>query len=380
MKKSLRRLSLSIALIQLLSSTGISVLKDKESRTLTPGSSIELKDNDFNSINNNLFVDDTDPEHIRCFRIDNETGERRNISIFDEENIPSRQYGASQLVFRRKFNALIADPLIFEEMQNYFPVSDFSSTEEAMYFYERYFDLIYNRGCGYVAAADYVFHKYEGREEEFFNTFGFPMYTVNEGKDIDFNYELFVLKFFNYSIIQIGESKERIINSMLKDLYNFQLQELINSSEYKRKLPDDFTNWTKEQWDDWHRFDEERNRKFHSLYDKWTHAENNYVEVAIPLTASFGYFYAFLQQYGISSNITYKEIVTNFSVDDIVASDNFKLYKIEEEDVLENVRSHYIYIVGVTEDNKTIVSSWGERYVFDNSHANWTEKILIKTN
>ena len=35
-----------------------------------------------------------------------------------------------------------------------------------------------------------------------------------------------------------------------------------------------------------------------------------------------------------------------------------------------------MYITGLTDDNKIIVSSWGKKYIFDNSEAYWISKNL----
>ena len=58
-------------------------------------------------------------------RVDSDTGEYENISIFDEENLKSHQYGASQRVFRNNSDELVKDPLIWEEMQTVKPVETF---------------------------------------------------------------------------------------------------------------------------------------------------------------------------------------------------------------------------------------------------------------
>ena len=146
--------------------------------------------------------DEKNPIYLKVNR---ETGEFEPISIFDHENLNSKQYGANQEVFRTKFDQLINNPLIWEEMQRYYPVKKFEDKDEAMFFYRKYFDIIYDCGCGYAAAANYVFHMFEGRENDFYKAFGFPMYTINNNV-IDFNYEIFMLKFFNYSNLKLDKS------------------------------------------------------------------------------------------------------------------------------------------------------------------------------
>ena len=38
-----------------------------------------------------------------------------------------------------------------------------------------------------------------------------------------------------------------------------------------------------------------------------------------------------------------------------------------------------MYITGITDDGKIIVSSWGDMYTFDDQEAKWTTRINIKT-
>ena len=71
-------------------------------------------------------------------RYDSRTKEYHNISIFDDENISSQQYGANQRVFKKNFEELISNPLIWDELQIYFPESDFESHEEALLFYQNH--------------------------------------------------------------------------------------------------------------------------------------------------------------------------------------------------------------------------------------------------
>ena len=62
-----------------------------------------------------------------------------------------------------------------------------------------------------------------------------------------------------------------------------------------------------------------------------------------------------------------------------------KYYRLNDEngeiyELQEQIDSHYVFVSEITDDGKIIVSSWGEKYVFENSKANWTSKTLIKIN
>ena len=151
---------------------------------------IEYKDS-------HIYADYSDPNYPKFTRYDPETGEYRPISIFDIENILSRQYGADQVAFQFYFEDLIKDPVIWEEMQKYFPVDNFQGIDDAMDFYENYFQLVANTGCGYAAEANIIFDIFKGKEQEFQDKFGFPMYSVDDDGNVDFNYEAMTIKLYN---------------------------------------------------------------------------------------------------------------------------------------------------------------------------------------
>ena len=131
--------------------------------------------------------------------------------------------------------SMIIRPLgyaIWEEMQKYYPVDSFKSEGEAMFFYEKYFNIIYDCGCGYAAAANFIFHIFEGKEEEFQEKFGFPMYSMTD-KGIDFNYELMMLKFFNFLHLVTNDDSKAIRDFMKKDMLEFKLFQLVREDANK---------------------------------------------------------------------------------------------------------------------------------------------------
>lgn len=172
----------------------------------------------------------------------------KEISIFSEDNISSNQYGANQRDFK-KYSLLINNPYIWESLQKYFPVESFTTEEEAEYFYKKYFEIIYNSGCGYAVACDYVFHSFEGREKEFEKAFGYPMYTINENGSIDFNYEVFMLDFFNYSVIKMHKWEGKVKNIVKKSLYEYELDAYTKSSEFRKKKPDNLSEDEEIEWE-----------------------------------------------------------------------------------------------------------------------------------
>ena len=185
-------------------------------------------------------------------------------SIFSPENSEIRQYGGNQNDFDYKFEELIVDERIWGEIQSVYPVEDFESREEALYFYSRYLQLIADVGCGYVAVANSIFLFFEGREKDFLDTFGFEMYEVREDGRIDYNYELLILKYFNYCVVcgNIKEySKEDIINSFYKDFCSYRIELFQKLPEWNRKRGDDFASWTPDQMEEFKTYEIARDEK-----------------------------------------------------------------------------------------------------------------------
>ena len=315
--------------------------------------------------------------NIEYKRYNPETKEYHNISIFDDENLDSFQYGSNQRDFKKNFDSLISDPLIWEEMQSYFPEEKFESHEEAMFFYEKYFELIFDSGCGYAAACNFVFHMFEGREKEFQECFGYPMYTVNKKGYVDFNYEIFILKFFNASILKYQGLSEKVWNSMMKDIYKLRLDNFFSTSGYQRKKPKNYFELTKEEQDEWDRLDAINSEKFHEYFQDWVNSSNKYYNFGVSLDASFGYLYIYLREHGIFIDSQIINQAKDYDVDDIIACDDFELSNDNES--LYDVDLHYVYVTDVTNGTIT-VSSWGRKYVFDNSDATMTTKVLLKLN
>lgn len=360
-KNKLKKMALTLSLIELLSLNKYFSSKDNEPMK-SIGSARDIVYNQMDIVNdkitnirtnnvnynlkelnkNNIYVGhDEDGKNI-FLRYNEDTSTYEAISIFDEENIETSQYGANQDDFDYHFNELIKDPLIYNELQKYYPINKFSSTSSAMYFYKELFNIIADYGCGYVCVANKVFHYFEGREEEFENTFGYPMYKVNYKGDIDFNYEIFILKFFNYSI---------------------------NNRNYKPVNYDDIIKG----------LTSDKN----TINSSITGNTVNPCELALPLDKSFGKVSNYLKNYGLDANaIFYKESIGSYNIDDIVASENFTLY-IEnslgfKSIYKDNVPCHYIYITGYTADGMPIVSSWGEKYIFDINSGDWVSKVSLK--
>ena len=309
------------------------------------------------------------------------------ISIFDLDNVYSKQFGGSQMVFDNNFDNLIKDPYIWEEMQNCFPISMFSSKEQALDFYELYFKTIYRSGCGYAAMADKVFQTFEQNEKEFENIFGFPMYTIRKDNSIDFNYEVMMLKMCNFSILYPDydeNKKEEFIGRYAKSLAKMELIRFMVSDEYKSKktfgelkeegLSEDELLEYVEKY-------KEVNQKYQELHDRWENSKDDIVSVGIGNHNDYGYIQEFLKGYGLKVKMNVEMISDNdYQPGDIIASNKYTLCKRDENgnkySKQKKTGSHCVYVVSADEE-AIIVSSWGDRYEYDNKGAEWTIKIVL---
>lgn len=265
------------------------------------------------------------PKHC-YYRYNPDTKEIKNISIFDEENIRTLQYGAKQENFKN-YMLLMHNNEIVEEMERYYPRSAFETDDDYWYFIGRYFNIIAETGCGYSASINTIFKEYEGKEDEFRDIFGFDMYdTDNVTGKINFNYELMFLKYFNYcnagkyTLKEMGDSagvsikddyKEpaSLTSANIKNFDDFLKKEFGVKCKIKKcKIPDSVD-----------KNDEGINNYLHQQFD-----ENDYIEYC---------------------------------------GTGWELYTMDGK--LDDGRGtgHSLTIVGFTDDNYPIVSSWGKKYV-----------------
>ena len=343
----IKNLAMTIALLQALSLSLKKDNKDFDDRPVTF------------YLDSNICQGYSSDGKIIYRRYDEETYEYKPISIFDEENRKSFQYGGDQETFVNNFEKLIKDERIWNEMQKYFPVSSFGSYDKAMFFYKRYFEFIFDSGCGYVAAVDRIFKEFEGREEEFEQVFGYPMYTVDDVGNIDFNYEILSLEFFNYSVIEKRGLKRYVYRALEKDLNEYDL------TEYKKELLEEHSSLNEEYWNKWK-----------ELREKWENSENLDVCFGVILDNVFGYISPFLKEHNIKEKTKfYRNSKREYNVDDIVASENFTLCN--EYFSGRGINPHYMYVTDVLEDGQVVVSSCGDKYFLDESESTWSSKLVL---
>lgn len=222
------------------------------------------------------------------------------ISIFGDYNCDSHQYGGNQGAMKENLEASLNDPYLNAIIEARYP--GITPEQKAAVYTQ-----INNAGCGYTGLTDVVFNDYQGREGEFADKFGFPMYAVkidSSGKPgVDFNYEPLLL--------------------------DFSINGRKNSS------PEDFVS------------------KFTGMNVIRKNECTGYIEGT----------------YGIK--------LGDGGDTKLIACDNFDLNTMDGNRYTSNVGGHFMVEIGKTEDGKTIVSSWGDKYYIDADHLGFGDLANI---
>ncbi len=312
-----------------------------------------------------------------------ETASREYVYVFCDANISSNQYGASQTAFERDSLTLMNDNLIWEELQKYFPVNDFKNSTDAKNFYVKYFLLISKYGCGYAAVANSVFQAFEGKEDEFEEAFGYSMYKKDANDYVDFNYEVFILKLFNFYNIDKCHRQNYIVNLLMNDDETQKIEELKEITGYSEFLPENYRFLNKEEKRKWFEESVEKKDEYDRLYEEWKNSnKDEEISLGVPCDPTFGYLKDYLKKYNINCNIKCNSYVHNYSVGDIVACSGFDLYQLDSNSNIiaskYDINLHYVYVTEVTQDGTIIVSSWGNKYILDIEGVKNIQKVLVK--
>ncbi len=359
MKKGLiRRLAIYIAFFQLFSSSAM-------------------------ASNKYVLVNNSNPNNPIYQNYDDETDEYSNVSIFDNRNASHRQYGANQLDFdENHFYRVFQDPLIQEELKEISKDLEFDSLDHIETFYKTYLDSFSRSGCGYGAITNFVFRLFEGREEDFYNTFGYPMYKVM-GSSINFNYEVFMLKYFNF-VMKKTDFFQKLVDKADKTYYEkalpkyeeklSELQE--QQKEHKKSYRDKFLNASLEEYNEWAEVNKQYSDNIKKYKAKIKKIKNilDLIELddktcSLILDKDYGYIEEYLKQFGIRVSCTLVEGTKNVAVNDIIAAKDYFLTEVGYTGLAtydyQGPGYHAMIVSDITPDGKIIISSWGYMYEYD---------------
>ena len=304
-----------------------------------------------------------------------------NNGIFDPSNDYYTEFGGNQGELITNIENYIEDPKIREIITKYYPEADLSADNLELLFYR-----MNSVGCGYIAAINTILRAYETSghdEKDFYKRFGFPPYDLRSNQvrvhqmDKDYNYEYLFLDFFLYYAKNNGfNTLEKVIGNTEEQMVfrNNQSEDLsLSAKDFKLEGMDG------------------------ALISNVAMTMYNYlIEKGINLRIeSIGICYGFpvmpddeeyeeLEAKFPNKTKTENAIIRPLVSDDfekyinedkqvIITDENFTLYYPKDVDgngkyddvYRSNIGSHAMSVVGVADDNKLIVSSWGKEYLFD---------------
>ena len=215
-------------------------------------------------------------------------------------------------------------------MEKVAPRGEFSSDEEQFRFKQKYADFL-TYSCGYISASNGIFSNYIGREDEFQETFGFPMYTINSVTGIvDYNYEKLELQFFNYVN---GDKIKDIIKSDDYVFANGRVEDTKGNVIYLGYDMKDYENFLK---------------------DRGVNCQTQTIPIVTNRTNQ--------NEKGINKELR-RAYLDNDCI--ILTAGGYDLYDENGNLFYEGGGGHSMQLVGFTDDGKPIVSSWGRKFVAD---------------
>ena len=378
MKKIIaRKVALYLAVFQLFSCATMLNTKAESLNTKETTNTMYIPKSNIDSIA--LVTDENGKTKFQ--RFDKRTNEYHDISIYDFENVLTNQFGANQNAFVYNFYDLLRDELIVNEIQKRFPTEEIDELIDPTVFYKCYFEIIRRNGCGFAAGVNAIFREFEGREDEFYDAFGFPMYEINTNYRVNFNYELMLLLYFNKHI-EIDSSFKLLKISIERMAYQYEIDYYTELREKYRNNNKDFKNWTAEKMLKWKETDKELEDIIQKLNVKLLNVPETSDNYAFYDSNHYTHINEFLKDYGIKFDISSKKNINDIEQDDIIACSGATVYlgngEIFTPYFIDDVGSHCFSVAEVSIDTKGnkqyVVSSWGHMFVID---KNKTEVIKV---
>lgn len=304
------------------------------------------------------------------------------LSIFDDYNMAVGQYGARQGAFSEA-DQLLQDPLILEIMHRSFPDATLED-------YELYFAALNSVGCGYVAFINLIFDNYQGREDEFLDTFGFPMYTVDDYGNVDYNYEYLVLELFNYVWADQGYSIQELYGNISTDATDEAISGISAENTVDGTHSDIYTDSFENPY-----------RSTFTTYNQWlfetygiqlerdAYLRDDWREVFLPGTPEWENRLEELRisfmdpnqiLYGPPDTERLLEILET-NINDgkkiIISAGNFENFNLYDlNGVCHSVGSHAMMVTDIR-DGRVYVSSWGNEYYIELSDLGSITSIQV---
>lgn len=288
---------------------------------------------------------------------------KRNILnkyyIFSLNSNKTNQFGANQGDFFYNNTQLLRDTKVQEIIKAYFPEATIEQMEELLI-------SINSVGCGYAALTNSIFAQFTGKEEEFEEIFGFPMYTEDENGNIDFNYEYLMLDIYCF--------KHKDNSAAGADLSPLELT--LESPESYEEFGADELSYFKEYLKS-KNIDGSADIEYfvsnEEVYEEYFSDAKNYHKI--------DEIYDFIRE-KLRDNS--KEIIINVGGSQFTQdNETWTLYDYTDREnydktiINSSSAGHAMSIVGITSDNKLIVSSWGKQYILEVSSEELLKSITV---
>jgi len=279
----------------------------------------------------------------------------------DQGDMKNHKKGIPFLWFR-----FFEDEELFDFIKQHSRYKDYSNTQIA-----DLMDQINNEGCGYVAIVNNIFVEYEGREEEFEQIFGFPMYDKN-GKA---NYNYLLVDFYactdDQYYLDESQGATALVNDVILEYLDGREEEFQKkygcppllegrriNPKARQAILDDYQNTSSTSMDT-------SGTTLYSLENRLQHYLN---EKGVTCSVN--------PINGMPDNSQLKQYMDNGKNVNISVSD-FNLYDEKGNAVYTDVGGHWMTVTGMTDDGRYIVSSWGERYYLNPSELNDVSFLVV---
>ena len=191
-----------------------------------------------------------------------------------------------------------------------------------------------------------------------------------------------MLKFFNFKNIVVDKSYDEVERAILRKFYQALIEKYSKESKYIQVEGREFLNWTEEEWAKERRKVAEKKKRLEELEKKRNNTPSEKVNFGIEIIYYSNYLSKFLKQYGITVNKTSPNGgIKNVKPDEILASSDLILYHLNGSDTVENKMdydNHYVYVTEILEDGTIIVSSWGDKYIYEPPKNSRVTRIILK--
>ena len=319
-------------------------------------------DGDSLHTNKNRFINNRDTSRTNKIIIEEID---KNASPFDDEG----SFGGNQgsLFYNRSGFTLFGwrifyDKDLYKFIKSYPEYKDYS-VDDMYVLYKN----INNEGCGFVSMANMIFQQYEGKEDEFEETFGFPMY---DEKTKDLNFDRLIIDIYTYTNDKVFLNQPNGENILVNDVLNYYEDK---PEKFKKKYGIDY--------------DESAVKLRQTIVDYY--AGKDVVKIKSTGNTTYSYenrLMAYAEyrgikctdsvEYNLTTDEIEKKLKKGYSI--TVGCVDFDLYDKNKELYAEDIGGHYMTVTGVTEDGYIEVSSWGEKYYIKSDDPGIDDFQIVK--